>query len=134
MFKRISITVVFVMLIASVLTACGGAPAPVTFSSLPVFTGATESTNEVATATLTTLTDAAKTDPNAKNVQAKAYDVPAGTTLDAVKAFYKAALEKDSWKEAQSSADGVAYVRGNQQMVFKYADGVGLFVMMVDTK
>ena len=43
MFKRMSLSLVLALLIVSVLTACGGgAPTPVTYSQLPLFTGATE--------------------------------------------------------------------------------------------
>ena len=66
MFKRMSMAMVLTLLIVSVLTACGGgAPAPVTYSQLPLFTGATETTN----AALVSLTGRA-----ARSTQSGQYD------------------------------------------------------------
>jgi len=135
MLKRLSITLVFVMLIGSLLTACGGgAPAPITFSQVPVFTGASESTNELLVAVLGPMVDAMKAESSIKNVEGKAYDVPEGTTWDTVSSFYKTALEKNSWTSAQSGADNAAWTRGTQTVVIKYQDGVGLIVVLAEAK
>jgi hypothetical protein len=133
MFKRMSVTVVFVMLIASVLTACGG-PAPVTLSSLPVFTGATATTNDVLSAALTAATDEMKKTPNVGNVEAKAYDLPADTTFDAVAAFYKGALEKGGWAVGIATSPSLGYTRGSQALNITYMEGVGMMVMLSTVK
>ncbi len=135
MFKRLSITVVSALLIGSLLTACGGgAPAPVTFSSLPLFTGATESTNTALTSGLPETIDELKKQPNAANVEGKAYDLPAGTTFDAVAAFYKDALEKGGWTVVTSAAPSLSYTRGSQGFNITYMEGVGMWVFLVMRK
>jgi len=135
MFKRMSSMIVLALLVASMLAACGGgAPAPVAFSSLPVFSGATESTNELLTGLLQPMIEGSKAESTVKNVDGKAYDVPEGTTVDAVKSFYKSALEKGGWKEGQATEDGGVFVRGNQNLVIKYAEGVGLITVLIEAK
>jgi hypothetical protein len=59
----------------------------VTYGQLPVFTGATESTNETLNTMLGGLLTQLKADSTIKNTEGKAYDVPAGTTWDAIKSF-----------------------------------------------
>lgn len=67
--KRMSLTLVLVLLMGSVLTACGGgAAAPVTYSQLPLFTGATESTHETLNTMLGGLLTQLKADSTIKNV------------------------------------------------------------------
>ena len=135
MFKRMSLTLVLVLLTGSVLTACGGAPAPVTFGSLPVFTGATESTNEVLVAGLGTMNDAMKAEPTVQSVEGKAYDLPAGTTFDTLIAFYKPALEKAGWTVAVSSTPNLAFTRGKQGLNVGYIEAVGgLLVVLSNIK
>lgn len=135
MFKRMSLTLVLVLLMGSVLTACGGgAPAPVTFSSLPVFTGATESTNEALNGVMATQLEKAKSDSTIKNVEGKVYDLPADTTWDAVSSFYKTALEKAGWTVAQSSDNVLAFARGTQAFVINYAAGPVLIVVLTEVK
>ena len=135
MFKRMSITLVLVLLVSSLLAACGGgAPAPVTFSSLPMFTGASESTNELLVGILGPMVDAMKAESAIKTVEGKAYDVPEGTTWDAVSSFYKAALEKGGWTSLQTGADNAAFTRGTQTFVIKYSDGVGLIAVLAEAK
>jgi hypothetical protein len=103
--KRVSLILVLALLVSGLLTACGGgAPAPVAFSSLPVFTGASESTNPTLTEILTTKIDQQKTTGQLQNIDGKMYEVPAGTTLDAVNSFYKDALGKAGWTVAQESS------------------------------
>jgi hypothetical protein len=127
MFKRISLTLVFVLLMGSVLTACG--PAPVTFSSLPLFTGATESTNDLLAAALPMAVDAAKA--ISQSAEGKAYDVPASTTWDAISSFYKTALEKDGWTVKISGEPELALVRGSQGLNIIYAAATnGLLVVL----
>ncbi len=133
MSKRISITLTVLLLVSSVLTACGGA-APVTFSSLPVFTGATESTNEVLAAGLTSGTDAMKADSTVSSAEGKAYDVPQGTTFDAVASFYKSALEKGGWTTVMSTAPNLGFSRGKQGLNVTYLDGVGLIAILTQLK
>ena len=135
MFKRMSITLVLALLIGSLLAACGGgAPAPVTFSSLPVFTDASESTNELLVGILGPMLDAMKAESSIKTVEGKAYDVPEGTTWDAVNAFYKPALEKGGWAAAEAGADNAAFTRGSQTFVIKYHDGAGLITVLAEAK
>ena len=68
--KRMSITLVLALLIGSVLTACGGgAPALVTYGQLPVFTGATESTNETLNTMLGGLLTQLKADSTIKTTE-----------------------------------------------------------------
>ena len=125
--KRMSIILVLVLLVSSVLTACGG-PAPVSFNSLPVFTGAVESTNELLTATLPTAVDAAKA--VSQSAEGKAYDAPEGTTWDAIVAFYKPELEKAGWTVKSSSTE-LVLIRGSQGLNIAYiAELNGLFVVL----
>jgi hypothetical protein len=133
MLKRMSITLVLALLIVSVLAACGGgAPAPVTVSQLPLFTGATESTNEVLTGALAAMTEAVKgqNKVTVKSVEGKTYDLPADTTFDALVAFYKPALEKTGWEVADMSAPALAFTRGKQALTLLHADGIGLVVLL----
>ena len=134
MLKRMSITIILALLIGSLLTACGGAPAPVTFSSLPVFTGATETTNQALSAAVSGALDEMKAQPTVGGVEGKAYDVPAGTTFDAVAAFYKGALEKDGWTTVTSAAPNLGYGRGKQALNVTYLEGVGILVMLSQVK
>ena len=135
MFKRMSITLVLALLIGSVLAACGGsAPAPVTYSQLPLFTGATETTNAALTTSLGGLLDQLKADSTVKSTEGKAYDVPAGTTWDAVKSFYSTALEKDGWKQVKATDSNLGYARGNQAVNVMYVEGVGLVVVLTEAK
>ena len=134
--KRMSITLVLVLLMmGSMLTACGGgAPAPVTYSQLPVFTGATESTNTTLNTMLGGLLTQLKADSTIKTTEGKAYDVPAGTTWDAVSSFYKTALEKAGWTLAKSTDANLGYARGNQAVNVMYVDTVGLVVVLTEAK
>jgi hypothetical protein len=126
--KRISITLAVLLLVSTVLTACGG-PAPVTFNSLPVFTGATESTNDLLVAALPTAIDAAKA--ISQSAEGKAYDVPEGTTFDAIVAFYKPALEKGGWTVKSSSDPELVLTRGSQGLNIAYIGGInGLIVVL----
>ena len=135
MFKRMSITLVLALLIVSVLAACGGgAPAPVTYSQLPLFTGATESTNSALTTSLGGLLDQLKADSTVKSTEGKAYDVPAGTTWDAVKSFYSAALEKAGWTQVKATDANLGYARGNQAVNVMYVEGVDLVVVLTEAK
>jgi hypothetical protein len=131
--KRISFALIALLLVSSVLTACGGV-APVTFSSLPVFTGATETTNDILKTAMSSATDAMKGEATIASVEAKAYDVPAGTTFDSVAAFYKDALEKGGWTTVMSSSPALGYTRGKQGLNVTYMDGVGLMVMLSNIK
>ncbi len=136
MFKRMSRAVVLALLIVSVLTACGGAPAPVTYGQLPLFTGATETSNAALTTSLGGLLDQIKADSTVKSSEGKAYDVPAGTTWDAVKSFYSAALEKAGWTQAKMSDENtnLGYARGNQAVNVMFAEDVGLVVVLSEVK
>lgn len=134
MFKQMSMAVVLALLIVSVLTACGGAPAPVTYSQLPLFTGATETSNAALTTSLGGLLDQVKADSTIKSTEGKAYDVPAGTTWDAIKSFYSAALEKAGWTLAKSTDANLGYARGNQAVNVMYVEGVGLVVVLTEAK
>lgn len=133
MFKRMSLAVVLVLLIGSVLTACGGsAPAPVTFNQLPVFSGATESTNTALVAAAAAIADAMKAD--VKSIESKAYDVPADATWAAIKSFYSTALEKDGWTASQSGTDTQSWSRGTQGIVLKFTGSGGLIVALFEVK
>ena len=135
MFKRMSITLVLALLIVSVLAACGGgAPAPVTYSQLPLFTGATESTNAQLVGMVGSLLDQLKADSTIKSTEGKAYDVPAGTTWDAIKSFYSAALEKAGWTQVKATDANLGYARGNQAVNVMYVEGVGLVVVLTEAK
>jgi hypothetical protein len=133
--KRLGITLMLVLLISSVLAACGsGAPAPVTYGQLPLFTGATESTNEMLNGMLGGLLAQLKADSTIKNTEGKAYDVPAGTTWDAISSFYKSALEKAGWTLAKSTDANLGYARGNQAVNIMYVETVGLVVVLTEAK
>lgn len=135
MFKRMSMAMVLTLLIVSVLTACGGgAPASVTYGQLPLFTGATESTNTQLVSSLGGLLDQLKADSTIKSSEGKAYDVPAGTTWDAVKSFYSAALEKAGWTQVKATDSNLGYARGNQAVNVMYVEGVGLVVVLTEAK
>jgi hypothetical protein len=128
-----SITLVLVLLIGSLLTACGGAPAPVVFSSLPVFTGATESTNDLLTAGLQGGLDAAKADTTVQGAEGKVYGLPDGTTFDAIAAFYKTALEKDGWTLGSATAPNLVYARGKQALTLVQVEAVNGLVVVLTT-
>lgn len=133
--KRMSLIVVLALLIGSGLTACGGgAPAPVTYSQLPVFTGVTESTNTALVSALAGLLEQLRADSTIKNTEGKAYDVPAGTTWDAIKSFYSTALEKAGWTFVKSTDANLGYARGQQAVNVLYVDGVGLVVVLSEAK
>ena len=139
MFKRMSMVVVLALLITSVLTACGGgASGPVAFSSLPVFTGATETTNGILKAGAQVQRNEMKALPTVGSVEGKAYDVPAGTTFDAVAAFYKGALEKDGWTAVVTvtvdAPNMLGYTRRGQALVVTYVEAVGIWVMLSQAK
>ena len=136
MLKQILFVVVAALTVA--LVACGGGGGaeeqPVTFGQLPMFSGATESTNEMLVGLLNPMMEGLKAESSIASVEGKAYDVPAGTTWDAIKTSYSSALEKNGWT-ATESGDGVqAWSRGKQVLVLKYADGVGLIVVLSATK
>jgi hypothetical protein len=101
-------------------------------SQLPLFTGAAESSDEVLTSALTAMTEAVKgqTTVTIKSVEGKTYDLPAGTTFDALAAFYKPALEKAGWEMAEMSAPALAFTRGKQALTLLHADGIGLVVLL----
>ena len=132
--KRISITLIALLLVSSVLTACGGVPAPVTLSSLPVFTGATDTANAALSAGLSAALDEMKTQPTIGGVEGKAYDLPEGTTFDAVAAFYKGALEKGGWTTVMSTSPSLGYTRGKQGLNITFLEGVGMMVMLSNIK
>jgi hypothetical protein len=136
MFKRMSIILVLALLAASLLTACGAPPAPVALSSLPVFTGAAESTNEQLLALSQQALDAGKAaDPNMKSLEIKVFDLPADTTFDALKAFYTPALEKAGWTTiASAPAPTLAFNRGNQQVAITHIEALNAVMVMLAEK
>ncbi len=134
MFKRISLSLMVALLIVSVLTACGGAPPPVTYSQLPLFTGATESTNEQLIGMVEALLLQVRAETTIKSTEGKAYDVPEGTSWDAVKSFYSAALEKAGWVQAKVTDSNLGYARGNQAVNVMYVEGAGLVVVLSEAK
>ena len=68
--------------------------------------------------------------PPIKSTEGKAYDVPDGTSWDAVKSFYSAALEKAGWVQAKVTDSNLGYARGNQAVNVMYVDGAGLVVVL----
>jgi hypothetical protein len=136
MFKRISLSLMLALLIVSLLAACGGggAPTPVTYSQLPVFTGATESANEQLVGMVEALLLQVRAETTIKSTEGKAYDVPEGTTWDAVKSFYTAALEKAGWVQAKMTDANLGYARGNQAVNVLYVEGAGLVVVLSEAK
>ena len=134
MFKRISLSLMVALLIVSILTACGGAPTPVTYSQLPLFTGATESTNEQMIGMVEALLLQVRAETTIKSTEGKAYDVPEGTSWDAVKSFYSAALEKAGWVQAKVTDSNLGYARGNQAVNVMYVEGAGLVVVLSEAK
>ncbi len=133
--KRLSLTLAFVVLIGSLLAACGGgAPSPVAFNQLPVFTGATETTNATLNDAMTAQLDKTKAAGQVKNVEGKVYDVPADTTWDAVSSFYKTALDKGGWSVAQTQDNLLAFSRGKQAFVINYAPGPVVIVVLTEEK
>jgi len=134
MSKRILFVMLMVLVLSVALTACGGdsAPAaPVTFSQLPVFSGANVSTDSAMLAVAATINDAMK--PQVKSIETKAYGVPAGTTWDAVKSFYSAALQKDGWTAGEGGADSASWSRGTQGIVLKFGSDY-IVVALFDVK
>jgi len=131
MSKRISIMLVGLLLLSSVLTACGGA-SPVTFSSLPVFTGATESTNELAAPVLTAAVDALKA--VSQSAEGKLYELPAGTTFDAIMAFYKPVLEKGGWAvKGAATGPEVVFLRSTQSINLVYIEALNSLIVALAT-
>ncbi len=133
--KNLSFLFVGLLSLGLLLSACGGgAPAPATFSQLPVFSGAKESTSEILVGALNVMTDALKGESTIKSVEGKGYDVPAGTTWDAIKSFYTPALEKSSWTAGPGGADTLSFIRGTQSVVVKYSESLGLIVLLTEAK
>ena len=73
-------------------------------------------------------------DSSIKNVEGKAYDVPAGTMFDAVAAFYKGALEKGGWTVGIATAPSLGYIRGSQALNVTCMEGVGMMVLLSTVK
>lgn len=133
--KRLSLTLIVVLLLGSLLTACGGgAPAPVTFDQLPVFTGATPTTNTTINDAMTASIEKTNAAGQVKSAEGKVYDVPADTTWDAVSSFYKTALEKAGWTVAQSGENLLAFSRGKQAFVLNFAPGPVLITALTEEK
>ncbi len=133
--KRISLTLVVALLVVSVLSACGGGtPAAVPFSQLPVYTGATETTNATLLDSMKTQIDKAKTNSAIANAEGKVYDLPADATWDAVSSFYKDALGKAGWTVAQTGDNLLAFSRGQQAFVINFAPGPVLVVVLTEAK
>jgi hypothetical protein len=129
--KRISITLIALLLVSSVLIACGG-PAPVTFSSLPVFTGATETANPLMEPVLTAAVDALKA--VSQSAEGKAYDLPEGTTFDAIMAFYKPALEKGGWAvKGAASGPEVVFLRASQSINLIHVEAMNSLIVALAT-
>jgi hypothetical protein len=137
------------VLVASLLVACGGAPAAapasapaaapaaaaISMSSLPVFTGATEEASDNLTAMLDSLVTGFKGESGVKNAEGKAYTVPEGTTWDAVKAFYTEALGKAGWAAGESAENAAAYSQGNYALIIKFAPAdTGYIVALSEAK
>ena len=134
MLKRILFVMLMVLVLSVALTACGDsgpAAAPMTLSSLPVFSGAKESTNPAMVAAAATISDAMKAD--VKSIEAKAFDLPADAKWDAIKSFYSTALEKDGWTAGQSGADVQAWQRGTQGIILK-SGGTYIIVALFEAK
>lgn len=130
--KRISLILVVMLLMGSLLTACGGgAPAPVAFSALPIFTGATETTNATLNDAMTTQLEKARATNQVKSVEGKVYDVPADTSWDAVSSFYKTAMEKAGWTTAQTGDNLLAFSRGKQAFVLNYVAAVPALITVL---
>ena len=138
--KRIILTLMSVLLVGSLVAACGGAPAPVAFSSMPVFTDATESTNAALNDILTTQIEKGRASGQVKSIDGKMYDVPADTTWEAVTSFYKTELEKTGWTAGQPltpqlGQEVLPFSRGKQAFVVSYlTDFPALFVVMTEEK
>ncbi len=130
--KRLILVLIVMSLLGSLLAACGGAPAPVAFSALPVFAGATVTTNATLLEAITTQVEKAKAGGQVKNVEGQVYDVPADTTWDAVSSFYKTELEKGGWKVAQTGENLLAFSRGKQAFVLNFAAGPVLITVLTE--
>ncbi len=130
--KRLILVLIVMSLLGSLLAACGGAPASVAFSALPVFTGATVTTNATLLEAITTQVEKAKAGGQVKNVEGQVYDVPADTTWDAVSSFYKTELEKAGWTVAQTGENLLAFSRGKQAFVLNFAVGPVLITVLTE--
>ncbi len=132
--KNLSTLFVVLLSLSLLLSACGSAPEPIAFSKLPVFTDASESADPALAAGLTSMLDGMKADSATKSSEGKAYDLPEGTTFDAIKSFYSAAMEKDGWSvSSESTAATQVLTREKQIVLVNYLDGIGLIVILYES-
>lgn len=91
--------VVLALFALTALAACGGSP-PVTFSTIPTFDGATElqpGQNSLADTVAESMKGAVGDQLTA---DFKLYELPPGTSWDAVQSFYTEQLGSTDWKAA----------------------------------
>ena len=127
MIKRILLALVFILSLS--LAAC--APTPVTISQLPIFTGATESTNADFQTAMGPAIDTLKT---SGTVDFKIYDLPAGTKFDAVKSFFTTSLKTDGWTDSKNDDKSLSLTRGSQGVVIFDLNGTGYSIALVTGK
>jgi hypothetical protein len=63
-------------------------------------------------------------------VEGKVYDVPAGTTWDAVSSFYKSTLEKNGWTQGMAQENALVFVREKQSFTVNYIDAIPALVLI----
>ena len=149
MFKRISVTLMLLLLVSSVLIGCSATPAPVTFSQLPVFTGANLVSDPAITDLGDKMTEAMKTAvaDKLKAIESKVYSLPADAKWDGVSSFFSTELAKDNWKSQSEyarttdTANVLGWARGNQTVIIYYVidqsgtlGGNLLVTMLIDLK
>ncbi|MGB8643666.1 MAG: hypothetical protein WCF84_00380 [Anaerolineae bacterium] len=126
-FKVASLLVLALVLMAA-LAACSSPPAPVALSTLPVYAGATATTDANYLKMQDAVTAAFQAGASGQkfgNVETKVYTLPQATKWDDVKKFYDTELAKTGWAGdpkmtfSQGSVQGVGYLRG-QQLFLSY--------------
>ncbi len=133
MLKRISLSLMVVVLIGSVLTAWRRRTGAGNLSQLPLFTGATESTNALLIGMLEGLRLQVKTDTTIKSTEGKAYDVPEGTFGTRLNPSTAPRWRRPAG-QAKVTDSNLGYARGNQAVNVIYVEGVGLVVVLTEAK
>ena len=136
--KRISMWVAVAVLVGVILAGCASAPAPVTLSQLPTYSGATKSTNAAVADMGNQMADGVSkltvSGYSVKSVEHLEFSLPADATADQVTGFFNTELAKDQWAsdpQLAGSTGPVTYkgwTRGSQAAyAYHVADASGTF-------
>ena len=136
--KRIAMLVAIIVVVSVIVASCDTAPAPVTLSQLPTYSGAAKATNAAVTDMGNQMADGVSklsiSGASVKSVEHQEFSLPSDATADLVTGFFNTELAKNQWTsdpQLAGSTGPVTYkgwMRGSQAVyAYHVTDASGTF-------